>query len=581
MSDRFVSNRFVAASWRPGADVAVLDRLRSLTSGWTVVSGEGWLIASEKPAAIATAGSVTLALGRRQAFDRAGERMADAATLAAEVAGAGEGVLAGMASPFRAAWADAAGGVVRATVDALGIGHVFLGAPEAVAVVSSSATLLGDVLAAPLSLEALAAYAIYGNFLVEESPFAGVSRLPAGHLAVLENGRVETRSASAPAARLASPDEALRAAVAAMQKAAPDAELELSGGLDSRMILAGMAASSRQGLRAVTIGVAADPSGDVKVAQSIAAAEGLDWSVLEVGGVADLDADRLAELLASAVAGYDHMANPLEKTALMMAGHGRQVSARFSGQNGEILRGFYYPRQPLAAAPSEALARRLVALRVAVNDRVDGALLSPAVRGELVAAAETRLVRQMLEFGGSWGQTLDRLYIDHRMQNWVGNAASSRLIEHVPLYPFFDADFIAAALAAPAGEKLNSRAAYRMLMALDPSLARRPLADGITPAALPKSALGAKIADLRLDLSRVTDRLGRRLRRAAKPTLGAATAAEQWRRLDLHRRLPVHALAKSDLFDEAALERIATGAWLPDRPTLGFLLVAAGLVERA
>jgi asparagine synthase (glutamine-hydrolysing) len=363
-----------------------------------------------------------------------------------------------------------------------------------------------------------------------------------------------------------------------MLRAAPGAELELSGGLDSRMILAAMPPEARRGRSTITIGVPEEPSDDMKVAQGVAAAEGLNWSVLDVGGVARLDDEGLDELLRLATEGYDHMANPLEKTALIMAGRGRAPFARFGGQNGEILRGFYYPRQPLTAKTSDALARQLIGLRVAVNDRVDPAVLSPKAR-ELIPQAEERLVRQMLGMGETWGEALDRLYLEHRMQNWVGNAASSRLVEYVPLYPFFDPDVLSAAFAIAPAEKLNSRAAYRLITTLDPALAKRPLANGPVPAAQPKSALGARLADLSLDVSRVTDRLKRRLLRRARQTLGSVTVIDQWRRFELRKRLPMHALASTGLFDEAALKRIAGGESTPDRPTLGFLLVAGSLAN--
>ncbi|HEY0436746.1 MAG TPA: hypothetical protein VGC92_08905, partial [Phenylobacterium sp.] len=318
-----------------------------------------------------------------------------------------------------------------------------------------------------------------------------------------------------------------------------------------------------------------------KIARAIAQAEGLDWEVLDIRGAAAPDADALAALLDRAVSGYDHMANPLEKAAFITAGHGRAMSARFSGQNGEILRGFYYPAQPLEATPSEALARRLIALRVAVNDKVDRSILRPAMRGELTAGAETRMVSQILGQGGNWGQTLDRLYLTHRMQNWIGNAVCSRFVDHVALYPFFDSAFLASALALPPAQKVNSRAAYRLLMDLDPALAARPLDTGLIPAAAPKTRLGGALADLRLDANRVANRLRRRLKGVARSTIGSETVAQQWRRMGLYKRLPVQALSRTGLFEDAGLERVASGEWLPDRPTLGFLLMVAGLETRA
>jgi asparagine synthase (glutamine-hydrolysing) len=367
--------------------------------------------------------------------------------------------------------------------------------------------------------------------------------------------------------------------VSATLRAVPDAELELSGGLDSRLILAAMSPAERRGRRAITLGVAGEESDDVRVASGLAASASLDWSVLDIG-LGKFEGPSLSALLASVTEGYDQMANPLDKAALVASGQGRRVQARFGGQNGEILRGFYYAGQPLDAPPSEALARRLVALRLTTNDRVSDAILAPAVRQELKRAAEDRVVRRLLSLGGSWSQTLDRYYLAQRMQNWVGVAAGNRLLDYVPLFPFFDTAFVAAAAASPAVDKLNSRAAYRLLTRIDPALAGVALADGATPGAAPTSWLGRRVDDARLDLSRISGRLRRRMAGQGRQTLGSLSVAQRWHGARLFETLPLDRLARAGIFDSAALERVGSGAWLPDRPTLGFLLMVAGMETR-
>ena len=580
MSDNFPGNRFLGASWRPGADPATIARLRAAVAGWAVVEGAGWLLASEQARCFAQAGSRSVALGGPRAFDRNAASFPDAAAVAAGLARYGASALGGMAPPFRAAWADESANAVHADTDLFGLGPVFLASEGGFVALSSSATLLARVMAAAPAAAALAAFALFGGFLGQETPFAGVTKLSANSSVTLMNGGLTVEPKTPAAEPSANAAEALRASVGAMLKAVPDAELELSGGLDSRLILAAMPPEERRGRSAITIGVAGEPSQDVTVAQVIAEAEGLNWSLLDAGAIAGLDAAGLDQLLTRATAAYDHMANPVDKVALITAGAGRSVRARFGGQNGEILRGFYYAGQPLDAPPSEALARRLVSWRLTANDKVDENILAPGARGELRVAAEERMVALLLSFGGNWGETLDRFYLAQRMQNWVGNSVGNRLLEHVPLYPFFDPAFVAASMATPAAQKLNSRAAYRLLTELDMPLARRRLAGGGVPAAVPGSRLATRLADLRLDLDRVAGRLRRRLAGQGRATLGSQTVSQHWHRLKLHERLPVDRLARTGLFDETALARISAGHWLPDRPTLGFLLVAAGLEER-
>ncbi len=578
----YLGNRFVGATWRRGANAAVLKRLRAAIGGWTVVEGDGWLVAGELAPACAETAKLALVLGRERMFDRAQASFPNAKDLLKTMGRQGRAALDGMAPPFRAVWADKALGAVHGEADLFGIGHVFSAQADGFSALASSATLLADILGAATSPETLAGYAVFGVFLAEETPFAGVTKLKAGETVTLEAGRLATSARALPGVSGADCREAFEASVLAMLKAAPDAELELSGGLDSRLILAAMPPDARRGRRSITIGVAADPSGDVTVARALAESEGLDWSILDVGGMAALDGPSLDWLLSRAVAAYDHMANPVDKIALMTAGVGRKVDARFGGQNGEILRGFYYPAQPLDAAPSEALARQLIAVRLEANDRADDAILAPHVRKDLRAAAEERMTAQLLSYSGNWGQTLDRYYLAQRMQNWVGVSAGNRFVGHAPLYPFFDPDFVAAAMAAPSGDKLNSRSAYRLLAQIDPKLAARPLDNGVIPAAAgTASPLAGRLADLRMDIDRVAKRVRRRLAGVGRATLGSQTVAQQWHSLALHKTLPLDRLARSGLFDPAALDRIAAGTLVLDRPTLGFLLLAAGLETRA
>jgi asparagine synthase (glutamine-hydrolysing) len=445
----------------------------------------------------------------------------------------------------------------------------------------SSSTLLADVAAAPLWPESLAGFAQFGSFLAMETPFAGVTKLAGGASAALQDGRLTVEPGKPLPPATGSVEETFRDAVRAMADAAPEAELELSGGLDSRLILAAMRHDQRRSRKAITLGTPDAPSQDVTIAGEIAGSEDLDWSLLDVGDISHLEADGLQDVLSRAVVGYDHMANPVDKVALIIAGQGRELGARFGGQNGEIIRGFYYPAQPIHACPSVALARRLISWRLLANDRAQQELLAPAVRNELGPAAEQRTVDLLLSLGETWGQALDRFYLQQRMQGWVGVSAGARIGAHTPLYPFFDPAFLAAAMALPCADKLNSKMAYELLMRLDASLARRPLDSGITPARAPRTRLGWRAADMKLNGKKVAARLGRRLRGGGRATLGSETVNQRWHRLALYERLPLHGLTRTGLFDESVLDKIGRGELTPDRPTLGFLMVMAGLVSRA
>lgn len=572
----FVGNRFLGATWRGEPPPAPLSRLRSATRGWACTEGAGWLVASEHGSALARCRDTALAM----TLDRAllgGFKLRSIAEVVESLAAQGSSVLSDAPAPFRAIWADAASGTVGACTDRYGLGQIFIGGGEDFRVIASSATLVADVLDAPLSAEALAGYATFGGFIGRETPFAGVRKLGARESASSSQGGLSIDLRTPPSTRPPPLTEAFRLAVTERLSAVPDAELELSGGLDSRLILGAMPRDARAGRAAITIGTEADPSSDVLVARDLAAREALSWSLLDVGGLARIGADELDVVVGRAAAGYDHMANPIDKIALILAGRDRVVGARFGGQNGEILRGFYYPGQPLGAAPSEALARRLIDWRLTTNDGVAVDVLSPAFGGELRAAAVARMTDMLMGFDGPWGRVLDQFYLEQRMQNWVGNSTGHRLMNHMPLYPFFDDRVVDAAMALPASDKLNSGAAYRLLRDIDPHLANIPLADGVVPGRVPRTSIGRFITSLGVDAGKAAGRLQRVLGRKRRATLGSQTIAQQWRALGLHARLPIEALARSGVFDERFLQAVATGQRLPDRPALGLLMLVSSL----
>ncbi|HZZ69895.1 MAG TPA: hypothetical protein VFE18_17110, partial [Phenylobacterium sp.] len=88
----------------------------------------------------------------------------------------------------------------------------------------------------------------------------------------------------------------------------------------------------------------------------------------------------------------------------------------------------------------------------------------------------------------------------------------------------------------------------------------------------------SRLEEGRYFLQKVAKRAKRVLSRGQHVTLGATSIVELWGQHGLNETLPVAALQRSGLFDEAALESVAVGTWLPNRATLGFLLMMSGLV---
>jgi asparagine synthase (glutamine-hydrolysing) len=472
---------------------------------------------------------------------------------------------------------------LEAATDAFGIGHLFLCQANGFAAVSSSGSLLGRLFGCELDQAALVGYAVLGAFQENDTPFRGVAKVPAGHAVQLRGAEATLRSyfdtanfGYAPEPGAGSLAEITRRVMDELSETMPQAELELSGGVDSRMMLAGLSPSRRKNHRALTIGPPDSP--DVLIASQLAARCGLEHRVIATQNLAELGREELRALLAVATESYDNAANPIDKAALVLVNQRFPSAARFSGQNGEILRGFYYPGQPLGRQPSEDLAQGLLRWRLAVNECVDPRLFASEPYGELRARAEARVVRLLAEARGPWWAALDRYYLYERMQRWVGNSSSNTLSDRILLYPFFDPRFVGAALAAPGSVKLNSRAAFQLLANLDADLAAQRLDSGLQPQAMSRSLALSRLEEGRYFLQKVAKRAKRVLSRGQHITLGATSIVELWGQHGLNKTLPVAALQRTGLFDEPALESVAAGTWLPNRATLGFLLMVSGLV---
>jgi asparagine synthase (glutamine-hydrolysing) len=370
----------------------------------------------------------------------------------------------------------------------------------------------------------------------------------------------------------------VRAIATRLSDAIPDAYLQLSGGLDRRLFLAALPAERRRRHRVVTIGGSASP--DVRIARAITSRLDLRHEVIDTGSVERLGAQELHDTLQAAVHGYDFASNPIDKVSLMLANRQMGGGGCFNGQNGEILRGFYFPGQPLARRPDEALAQGLIRMRLEANDRVDPSLFPPERYRESRSRAEARAVRRLVSLGATWSDALDRFYLYERMQRWAGNGLSNFLSDRVYLCPFLDPDFVTASLAVPARARSNSRAAFELLAALDPELAAIPLDSGLRPSLVVEAPLRAQLAEAGYIVDKAVARLKRSLKGGGRATLGSATVAQLWHRHRLFERLPGDSLLATGLFEPTALDALLTGRLLPDRPTLGFLLMMAELVRR-
>lgn len=563
--------RIFGATWARGTEPPAAMLIRTKLRDWTVRSGDGWLLAADMAGHVADAQGVLVATTASKLFNRRESRLQDTAELAAALRGDIETLPRSLGAPFRLLWADPDRAEIHAATDALGLSHLFWARYETVAVCASTPQLLAELVGARPSRQGVAAFALLGTFPFAQTPYEDVHRLLAGHTAVLKGADIALRDRGGASDPPVSLREAFVDAVAAMDRAAPDAALELSGGLDCRLILAALPKPGRRGRTAMTLYENDPRSPDVLLARRIAAGEAMLHREVEVP-LDRLPDEALPALLEHVIAGYGGMANPIDMVPLALTSS-HEGTAQFGGQNGEIIRGFYYPMQPLSRPATRDLVARLVDWRIISNDRASPALFRSGEGVDALAEARDGLI-EMLTFPGiSWGQALDRIYLGYRMQSWAGAAVSSRFVGRTVLWPFFDETFLAAALNLDASRKRDSRVAHELLVELDPQLAAIPLDSGLVPAIMAGGGVRARGAQLLRTGKKAARKIGQRIAPRSARVLGSGLLVDHWHRCGAYRQLDLNALASFGLFDDAALEAVGSGRMKPDRATLGFLLL--------
>lgn len=552
-----------------------VDALLARLPGWTVRKGPGWVIAANRPEAIAEVGDWIIACPTGQLIDRSRRTLMSPAEACAALTRGGTDSLNDLAPPFRLIAINRQANRPSAYFDQFGLGHMFEGRNADTLFTSTSARLVAQAIGTGPDIGALVSYSQLGVFAFAATPYLGVSKL-------LPPDPWATRYASVGSGRSVEAlhqdvETTFRDAVQTLLAAAPSAALEISGGLDSRLILAAMTSEQRAGRSALTLGSPGAISADRRIASKLAKDYRLTHKISQPAANPWQDPEVLFGTLADACAGYQGMGNPVDKSTLLANGEDNAELARFGGQNGEILRGFYHAMQPLGVAASNNLWTALVDWRLTANDKVQRRLLSQHAYDDVIPSQRKAFLALLGNFDGEWGQVLDRLYLRLRMQAWVGNAASSSLVKRTMLMPFFDPDFVSAAMALPPQSRSKSMAAYRLLRDIDPALAAVPLDSGRTPASFLEAGLGARLGTLRSTAGKLARKMVQRLRPRSGSALGSAAVVEAWHHHRGAERLDFGRLEKLGIFDPAMLEALQSGQITPDRNELGFLLICDNL----
>jgi len=484
-------------------------------------------------------GGFTARIGRAA---RTPERDVPTADLAAMVSdGAG---LAAFLPPFAAAHAGGPGAPVVVAGDWLGFHQLYWWRGDGVAAVSTSARALaalarGGLRPAGLDPIGLGTQALIGWHVGDATLFTGVHTVPPATIATLDGGTLHLRRYAQPPVRPERPptlDDAVEEMAAILVhwqtrylEDRPDAVLQLTGGHDSRILLAAIPEKLRAGLNALTLGYPG--SADVAIAARLSATYGIHHHFYR------LDEQRRptpAEAHALALTGaraLECQASPLALAPLLLAESNLPQGHRLAGLGGEVARGFYYAGQPTAASTSPQLVERLARWRLFSNESVEEAALDPRFLAE--ARERTVATLQDLFPPGDWLRATDEFYLYHRMHRWAGVHGTVAAVRRHYINPMFDRRFVELALAVEPADKRDSLLLGRLMKRLDVELAGIPLDSGLTPARLGSRTALTRIATRTRTARKAVRKVRQRLTHARKPQLGAAEAGalvlEHWR----------------------------------------------------
>ncbi len=491
-------------------------------------------------------------------------------------------LLSTISPPSRYAALDLMSSEIAAGTDAVGLGHVYLAETNGISLVSTSSGLLAALVQPGLDQEAGRVYSLLGCFLGEQTMFKGVRKLVAGEQVRLISGKAtstfdsrEQLSAIVDAPDYASVEDAATAGLETLQRifrayseAYGEMVVELSGGLDSRLLFALASEAHLKHIETMTIGTPGTP--DVVIAADLAEQSGVRNHFIPVS-MSDQWADQeIVERVTTASLRRDYAANPLSGAVYDAISPLVSGPAQLTGQGGELGRGSYYAGQAERKKFDRSDAFNLVRWRLAVNQSADTAILTEDFHSGRNRALDDATWEYFRDLPGGWPAVTDQIYLFGRMQRWAGPAYSKTTVDRPRLSPFFHPLYVRWAANVPAGLRRNSRTFVRMLEMLSPELAHAPLAGGLKPVHLYDDSLVVRATRVRRDTRRATKKVLQRLNGARHAPTGTTSLAgavtRSWQ------ANPPQALAQLPWLNQVRVERVLRSNEPLDVPTVAFLV---------
>lgn len=346
--------------------------------------------------------------------------------------------------------------------------------------------------------------------------------------------------------------------------------LELSGGVDSRLVLALGLHRGATPAAALTIG--RDGDDDVEIARRICGAFDIEHHVVPMR----IDEQRLEEdgRRFTAGGGFGLNASYAGLPAVL-----RAVSSLRTGQvgglGGEFATGRY--DTPLDGfCRTESVQRAWIRSRLV---RSGQALHHPAVRPQawcLGDEIEDILLRLLLRINGSWRTRTNAFYRQEKMRQWGGAVLNASNCYYESLHPLMHRPHLRWVRCLADGDRSGRRLQMKTIHRLSPTLGVVPYCGGARVSLGPWSAATERLRSGRA----VAAKLNRRMRRSrAKPDLGnvhvvSALAGRPPVRESVQRLLGESGLA----LDEGCVQRLLRSPG-PVEHDLGVFITAAWALE--
>ena len=475
-----------------------------------------------------------------------------------------------------ATWGDDIELVVA--TDALGFRHLYRAESSKWSGVSTAAYLLASRLDGALDHEALAVQSQLGWQLGQRTLYAGVNKVEPSTMLTISDGQIQTdvfgEDPPPPTlhldAAVTSAARTLRTYLTGYLDDHPDAILQLTGGLDSRILLSAIPPALRRGLRVVTLRVPGVP--DLDIATALSKQFGMHHEVISLDGLADLDHRDAYERCITAAIQVDCMSDPLAHASLSFAESRAEAGPRLSGLGGEVARGFYYHGVRTNSPITRRRAYRLAAWRMFANESLEPGALDPKFASWARNFAMKDVCQVLEGTGLPWFPATDVLYLGHRMQRWAGVLSSAVCMDRRVVNPMLDDRFLRIARGLSPQDKSNARFLSRLLLALDRDLATIPLDGRPAPLTYADRSLPNTAQLVGSDMTKIRRKVVQRIRHVNRPPAGgeilAAKVVEHWQ---TNPEL-LEPLRRMDIFDLAWLDGVIERRVIPGSSSVAFMI---------